>query len=144
MSKKPEPRRSALSSAHPYAPATVDPAPQAPPVEADTPVAEPASVAAPAPAPVARPRATAPAPKATPTDNHEKRPMSVRATKDDQARIRAAYLATNSAERHGSLSDFVVRATLEKVAALEATYNDGERWTPADPGSVPTGRPLSG
>lgn len=124
--KKPEPRRSALSAEHPYAPQ--EPAERVP------------VTPEPAPAP-----STPPAPKETPAPSKagDKKPMSVRATLADQARIRAAFMATNSAERHGSLSDFITRATLDKVAQLEHQYNDGKPWPAVGAGDVPTGRPLS-
>jgi hypothetical protein len=135
MAKKPEPRRSSLSAEHPYAPhepaqsVAAAPAPQAPAPLAEATTA-PAKVALTAKRPVADKSA-------------DKKPMSVRAALSDQARIRAAFMATNSAERHGSLSDFITHAALEKVAQLEKQYNNGQPWAPVDAGDVPTGRPLS-
>lgn len=129
VAKKPEPRRSALSAEHPYAP----------PHEAAQSVASPPTPTA------ATPRVPATGPQAgrqAEPKQADKKPMSVRATLSDQARIRAAFMATNSAERHGSLSAFITRAALEKVAQLERQYNDGEQWPAVDAGDVPTGRPL--
>lgn len=131
--KKPEPRRSSLSAEHPYAP----------PQEVGLGVEVAPSTPALAATPRSTPDAASPAVKrqAEPKGG-DKKPMSVRATLSDQARIRAAFMATNSAERHGSLSDFITRAALEKVAQLERQYNDGEPWPAVDAGDVPTGRPL--
>ena len=132
--KRPEPRKSSLSSAHPYTPpetaqdGDLAPAPRTPPA--------------------AQPVLSAPVDAATTTKppvaskGADKKPLSVRATLHDQARIRAAFMATNSAERHGSLSDFITRAALEKVAQLEQQYNDGSPWPAVDAGDVPTGRPI--
>ncbi|WP_143458844.1 hypothetical protein [Leifsonia sp. ALI-44-B] len=137
---KPTPRASALGNRHPYAPveeaspAVVEAAPEAP-------APEPAA-AAPAVEPAEPVRPTRQAASKTPTKGADKKPMSVRASLTDQARIRAAFMATNSSERHGSLSDFITQAALEKVAQLEQKYNGGEPWPPLDAGDVPTGRPI--
>ena len=134
MAKKPTPRVSSLSTVHPYAPqepaqrVDVASAPETPAPDTTAPMTPANAV------PVARPVADKAA---------DKKPMSVRAALSDQARIRAAFMATNSAERHGSLSDFITHAALDKVAQLERQYNDGQPWAPVDAGDVPTGRPLS-
>jgi hypothetical protein len=59
--------------------------------------------------------------------------MSVRASEADQARLRATFLATNSTLRHGTFSNFIIKAALARAAELEAEYNDGEPWPAADP-----------
>jgi len=133
VAKKPEPRRSALSAEHPYAP----------PIEAHQPekYAQPPETTQER---LAGPTVRSPiAPPHEGPKSPEKRPMSVRVTLEDQARIRATFLATNSAERHGSLSDFITRATLKQVLALETQYNAGKPWPAVDPGEVPTGRPIA-
>ena len=132
VAKKPEPRRSALSAEHPYTPPEESILGAEPAPASNTPAAVPSASVTAAPA----------AKRSVDFKGAEKKPMSVRATLSDQARIRAAFMATNSAERHGSLSDFVTRAALEKVAQLERQYNEGEPWQAVDAGDVPTGRPL--
>jgi len=135
MAKKPEPRRSALSAEHPYAPQEPTRRAEMPPDPTVSPSAANAlTTPAKTPQTTKRPEADKGA---------DKKPMSVRATLSDQARIRAAFMATYSAERHGSLSDFITHAALEKVAQLEQQYNNGQPWPPVNAGDVPTGRPLS-
>ncbi|MDF2049581.1 hypothetical protein [Arthrobacter sp. Cr_A7] len=60
----------------------------------------------------------------------------------DTKRMRAAFYATKDTLGYASLSEFINAAVNEKVAGLEAAYNDGQPWQPLDAGEIPQGKPA--
>lgn len=63
-------------------------------------------------------------------------------TNDEARRMRAAYVATQAAERRPSLSAFISGAVLLEVERLERDYNDGRPWPAVEAGEIPKGAPL--
>lgn len=60
----------------------------------------------------------------------------------EAGRMRAAYLATQATERHGSLSAFIDHAVRVELERLESLHNDGKPWAPVKIGDIPKGAPL--
>lgn len=57
-------------------------------------------------------------------------------------RMRAAFLASESRERRGSLSAFITNAVRAEVERLEKRYNDGEPGSDVEVGQITRGAPL--
>jgi hypothetical protein len=60
----------------------------------------------------------------------------------EAARMRAAFLATQSLEHNRSLSAFISTAVRREVERLEMRYNDGRSWPPVETGEIPAGAPI--
>lgn len=121
------------------------PAPRKSSLAGSNPVAPPAEPATPEPAPA--PAAAAPAePGATPKPSSDKtkyrHKVSFYQDPDDTARVRGAILHTQVTEGARGLSQFVNDAVMEKVAQLEAKYNDGEPFPAVGARELPQGRPM--
>lgn len=110
---RPVPKRSSLSGASSVQPATA----------AQTPVAAPQQ-----PAKATNPKQGSEA---------DSKPMKVGfyQPSDENARTRAASMATMVHEGHTSLSDFISKAVMREVERLEKKHNGGEEF-----GRVPTRR----
>lgn len=129
---RPAPRKSSLSGASPVTPPV-----SAPELEQPAPT--------PAPTPELAPAAAAAAPKrATVKKAGGKYPPKVSFYQDpaDTDRIRGAILHTMSMEGYRNLSQFLNQAAMEKVAELEAKYNNGEPFPAVGPRDLPQGRPM--
>lgn len=117
---RPAPRKSKLSQTHPAAPA---------PVAATDPEAAP-------PARPARPKSKGP----TATSRTK---MTFYTTDELVGQVRA-FLANVPTAQHGyrNVSEFVDAAVSAQVEAMQAKYNQGQAWPPADAGTVARGRPV--
>lgn len=136
MSTRPTPRKSSLTGSSPIAPPT--PAPAEPAAATAQPAAEGEQ---PAPSPKATSK---PAAKPADAAAAKKYPHKVSFYQDaaDTARIRGAILHTQVTEGSRSLSQFIDQAVMEKVAALEAKYNDGKPFPAIGARELPQGRPM--
>lgn len=120
MSKKPERRRSQLGSLSPVAPMSGR-------VEAEKPATIPATP----------PKVVAAAKAGT------RKKIGYYGTQEDDARIRAAFIAARNAGQHWrTLSDFQLEAVLAQVAQVEAELNGGRPFEGAPAHTLSPGRPL--
>lgn len=108
---RPAPKRSSLSGTSPVQPASA------------------------ATAPVAAPQQPSKAAQPKRGSDADSKPMKVGFYQptDENARTRAASMATMVHEGHTSLSDFISKAVMREVQRLEKKYNGGEEF-----GRVPT------
>jgi len=128
---RPVPRKSSLAGSSPVAP----PAEPATPEPAPAPAAE---------APVETSVKPKPA-RATSSSSDKtkyRHKVSFYQDPDDTARVRGAILHTQVSEGARGLSQFVNDAVMEKVAQLEAKYNNGEPFRAVGARELPQGRPM--
>lgn len=123
---KPEPRKSSLAGTSPFVP------PQAPP----------AATVAPSAPPAAAPTTRAPQSAAKPGGEKKNPKMNYYVDQDDAGRIRAAFLAGRDRYGWRNLTEFQLDTMMQRVAQLEAEFNDGQPFSPAGAGSVSAGRPM--
>lgn len=109
------------------------PAPRKSSLAGSSPVAPPAEPATPEPA-----RATSSSSDKT----KYRHKVSFYQDPDDTARVRGAILHTQVSEGARGLSQFVNDAVMEKVAQLEAKYNNGEPFPAVGARELPQGRPM--
>jgi hypothetical protein len=112
---------------------TRKPPPRTSSLAGSTPVTPPAPVVA---------RAAASAPTVANVAPGKRPKVSFYQDEADTDRMRGAYLATQHLTGYTSLSDFIDRTMMEKVAALEAKYNNGEEYPPIVADRRRAGRPL--
>lgn len=120
---RPAARKSTLGRAHPAAPRSAEPEP-----DAEAPSQEQS------PKPPARTRGP-------------KSPARTKVTfytTEEQAGQARAVLANVPSAQHGyrNLSEFIDAAVAEKVQAMQNTYNGGKPWPAAEAGTVARGRPV--
>lgn len=66
--------------------------------------------------------------------------LTVRVDADIAGRARAAFWATAHLTGTRSLSEWVAEAIADKLQHSEATFNQGNPYTPVPTGTIPTGR----
>lgn len=123
---KPERRKSQLSGMSPVAPS--------PAVARPEPTAQPPQTV--------RPPRTAPAPTETGERVAVKKKLSYYGTREEDGRIRAAFLAGRDRYGWRSFTAFQLSTILERVEQLEAELNGGQPFAPVPPKAGPLGRPL--
>ena len=130
MSRKPERRRSQLGSLSPVAPTSGR-------AEVEQPAPEQPAAEKPATTPAAPPKVAAAAKTGT------RKKIGYYGTQDDDARIRAAFIAArNAGKRWRTLSDFQLDAVLAQVAEVEAELNGGRPFEGAPAHTLSPGRPM--
>lgn len=129
---RPQRRTSGLSGQSPVTPAAAAPA------------AQPAPAAKEAEANTAT-KKSAPAKAAAPSAPKSKYPPKVSFYQDpeDTARVRGALRGVmNQPGAATNMSQFIQRAVMREVERIEAEYNNGNPFPPAQAGDVPRGRPM--
>lgn len=116
--KRPQPRRSTLTTQHPAAPAQ-------------------------APAEDAKQQSK---PESQPTNSEPpkkwRHKVSIYQDRDFTDRMRGAIIHTTPQEGARTLTDFINGAIEAELERLEAKYNDGKPFPPIGPKGLPQGRPM--
>lgn len=96
-----------------------------------------------------RPQTATATPKAPPTVRPEESTTAPRrtktayyATREENERIRAAFMAGRDKYGWRSFTEFQLRTMLERVVELERELNDGEPFDGVPAGEAQRGRPL--
>lgn len=133
---RPAPRKSSLAGSNPITPPQIAAAELA--AKPPAPQGSSAMSASPAPAieqqetPAAKPRTK---PKYPPKVSFYQDPA-------DTSRVRGAIRYTQVQEGTRTLSQFINNAVMEKVAKLEAQYNEGQPFPSVGARELPQGRPM--
>lgn len=132
---RPQRRTSGLSGQSPVTPAAAPPA-AAHPAPAVTPAAAKGETSTKKSAPAKAAAADAPKSKYPPKVSFYQDP-------EDTARVRGALRGVmNQPGAATNMSQFIHRAVMREVERLEAEYNGGQPFSPAQAGEVPRGRPA--